>query len=255
MGLFKYYSPKNYNFDAFCKNQIFFSKPSNLNDPFDTSDLLVKPYEKFCSKVDLNKNNLFESFGVCCFTKSEKANNRHLWSLYADSYRGYALEFDEAKFDSKYYRPLHLMEVKYGERPFNLNDFSNSFISEDGKDYTVSSCIEAYTSCMRDYMPLERLFQHLLLYKDSSIWEVENEYRMIMGKIKPSHWEIIQLDTGYLLTLSSPDTVKSITVGQFMPDDNKRKLQTCADHKNIPIYEAIPCVENNMWGVKIIKLK
>ena len=234
---------------AFCKNQIFFSKPSNLNDPFDTSDLLIRPYRKFCDAVNLtNPNPLFESFGVCCFTKSEKADNRHLWSLYANSYRGYALEFNEESFDDFYYMPCHFLPVKYSNRPFNLNSFTRKFIDEHGKEHSIKDCISEYNN--GDKMSLERLFVYLLHYKDSSVWENEMEYRMIIGTQKPIKCKIQNLSNGFLMTLLS-NAIKSITVGFNMSKENKCMLKNCAEHKDIPIYEATPCIIKNKWAVEI----
>ena len=254
MGIFKYYSPQNYNFIAFCKNQIFFSRPSNLNDPFDTSDLLIRPYRKFCDAVGLdNPRPLFEKLGVCCFTKADKADNGHFWSLYANSYKGYALEFNEDKFNDRGYAPLHIHKVTYSKMPFNLNNFSNSFVSEDGIDYTISSCIRDYRN--GNSMSLERLFQYILLYKDSTIWKAEDEYRMIIGSIRPPNWELQELKNGYLFTLLSANTIKSVTIGHYMEKCDKQMLKNCAEHKGIPIYEAIPCIERNKWTVKIVEFK
>ena len=250
MGIFKYYSPQDYNFMAFCKNQIFFSRPSNLNDPFDTSDLLIRPYKKFCKEVNLtNPNPLFESFGVCCFTKSEKADNRHLWSLYANSYKGYALEFNEKSFDNIYYMPCHFLPVKYSSRPLNLNSLTAKFVDEHGNEHTIKECIDEHIK-KGDEMPLERLFMHLLHYKDSTIWQNESEYRMIMGRTKPIKCRIQELSNGFLMTLL-PDAIKSITIGFNMSGDNKQMLKNCAKHKGIPVYEAVPCIEKNKWAVKI----
>lgn len=254
MGIFKYYSPQDYNFMAFCKNQIFFSRPSNLNDPFDTSDLLIRPYMKFCDAVGLdNPRPLFEKLGVCCFTKADKADNGHFWSLYANSYKGYALEFDEEKFNDKGYAPLHLHKVTYSKIPFNLNNFSNSFVSEDNRDYTIFFCIEEYLN--GNPMPLERLFQYLLLYKDSAIWKAENEYRMIIGSIRPPNWELQEFKNGYLFTLLSANIIKSVTVGHYMEKCDKQMLMNCTEHKGIPIYEAVPCINKNKWAVKILEFK
>lgn len=250
MGIFKYYSPQDYNFMAFCKNQIFFSRPSNLNDPFDTSDLLIRPYKKFCEEVNLtNLNPLFESFGVCCFTKSEKADNRHLWALYANSYKGYALEFNEDSLNDSYYAPCHLLQVKYSNKPFNLNSENATFVDEHGKEHTIKECIDEYIN-KGDEIPLERLFTYLLHYKDLTIWQNESEYRIVMGKNKPVKCKIQELTNGFLMTVL-PDAIKSITVGYNMSMDNKQMLKNCAKHKGIPIYEATPCIEKKKWAVRI----
>ena len=99
-------------------------------------------------------------------------------------------------------------------------------------------------------MLLERLFMHLLHYKDSTIWQNESEYRMVIGKNKPVKCKIQELSNGFLMTML-PNAIKSITVGHNMSLDNKQMLKNCARHKDIPIYEATPCIEKKKWSVRI----
>lgn len=92
--IYKYYPCNKYSFNVLKDNQLFFSHPSNFNDPFDSSGLLVKPYKKFCDSIGLEHiDEIFEKQGICCFTKSDKPDNKHFWSLYAGNYSGFALEF------------------------------------------------------------------------------------------------------------------------------------------------------------------
>ena len=51
------------------------------------------------------------------------------------------------------------------------------------------------------------------------------------------------------------NTIKSVTVGHYMEKCDKQMLKNCSEHKDIPIYEAIPCIEKNKWTVKISEFK
>ena len=252
MGIFKYYSPQDYNFMAFCKNQIFFSRPSNLNDPFDTTKLIVNSYKKFCKDIcwSNEKEEQLDKHGICSFSEGKLADNRHLWSLYAANYTGYALEFDfeilSETLARTYATPIYLQKVHYDSKPFNLDNYSNSF-SINGQSFTIDKIIRNLKN--GDRQGGERLFQYLHLYKDKYIWENEKEWRMIIGNLNKSSY-LHSLNNGFLLDLL-PNTIKAIIVGQFMNDDNKRMMKNCAVHRGIPIYEAIPCIERNRWTVKI----
>lgn len=248
MRIFKYYSPQDYNFVAFCKNQIFFSRPSNLNDPFDTTKLIVSSYKKFCKDIqwsETGEKNL-DKHGICSFSEGKRADNRHLWSLYAANYTGYALEFDfeilSETLPSVYRTPIYLQKVHYANRPFNLNNYRNSF-SIKGETFTVQDAISG------DIKGEDRLFHYLHLYKDKSIWQNEKEWRMIIGNLNENQ-HLHNIGKGYLLDLP-PTTIKAIIVGQYMTDDNKQMMKNCAIHKGIPIYEAIPCIVKNKWTVEI----
>ena len=74
--IYKYYSYSDYSLDVLQNNQLFFSFPSNFNDPFDSSGLLVKPYKKFCDSIGITSiDEIFEKQGICCFTKSIKPDH------------------------------------------------------------------------------------------------------------------------------------------------------------------------------------
>lgn len=58
MSLFKYYSPKKYNFAAIAQHQLFFCRPSGLNDPYDTTVVNINAFPGFCKKLNI-KDRMF----------------------------------------------------------------------------------------------------------------------------------------------------------------------------------------------------
>lgn len=249
--IYKYYPCNQYSLNVLKDNQLFFSHPSNFNDPFDSSfDLLVKPYKKFCEALNGIKKitDVFERQGICCFTKSSKPDNKHFWSLYAGNYAGFALEFDENELNNNYL-PLHLDRVNYFDNPINLDDFEMTF-GFDYMDinYTVRDSIEKYPY---DPMPLDRLFQYLILCKEKSIWQNENEYRMVIGNSAMSSKMVQHTEKGYLLNLQL-NSIKSITFGYKMKD--RVEYIEIAKAKDIPMYEATPNIVTStitQWGITI----
>ena len=251
----KYYSYNVYSLDVLRNNQLFFSHPSNFNDPFDSSfNLLVKPYKKFCDALHGIKNmsNAFEKQGIGCFTKANKPDNKHFWSLYAGNYSGFALEFDEDELNNLY-PPLHLSRVNYFNEPMNLDNFETTFgFDYIDETYTVRKCIDTYPY---DLMPLDRLFQYLFLYKDKSIWQNEVEYRMVIGEIVREHYQdrIIPNSHGYLLNLPQ-GAIKSITFGYKISDTHKSEILEILKGKEIPVYIATPDIITTTtfhWGITI----
>lgn len=255
MKIYKYYAPKDYNFDAFRRNQVFFSKPANFNDPFDTSALQIEPYKRFCKEIGWNSQlaQRVAEHGICCFTKSEKANNKHFWSHYADNYQGYVLEFDNEKISDVHRNTIfyglctaiYLQQVEYKDIPFDLDDFNLQFtFGEHDKKYTIGQCLPS--------ADLDRLFQYLHLYKEKHLWGIENEWRMIIGENKPQK-NMTVLSNGYLLDLPQ-GMIKSITIGYKMSHCDRCMLITCAKCKGIPIFEARPNIINNRWDVEINRI-
>lgn len=115
-------------------------------------------------------------------------------------------------------------------------------------NYTVRDSIEKYPY---DLMPLDRLFQYLFLCKDKSIWQNENEYRMVIGNTAKSSNMVQHTENGYLLNLQL-NSIKSITFGYKMKD--RTELMAIAKAKNIPMYEATPNIVTStitQWGVTI----
>ena len=254
--IYKYYSYSDYSLDVLQNNQLFFSFPSNFNDPFDSSALLVKPYKKFCDSIGITSiDEIFEKQGVCCFTKSIKPDNKHFWSLYAGNYTGFALEFDEDELNSKYWT-LHLEKVHYFDNPMNLDDFKNTFsTNQSDRTYTIEECIKEFTNSTEyNPEPLDRLFQYLHLYKEKNVWGNENEYRMIIGNssrnpANPISQKIHLKDEGYLLDLC-PNAIKSIILGYKMSPENKKRIYKIIKDTGITIYEATPDIVSQ-WAITI----
>lgn len=252
--IYKYYSCDEYSFNVLKDNQLFFSHPSNFNDPFDSSELLVKPYKKFCDSVGLvHIDEIFEKQGICCFTKSIKPDNKHFWSLYAGNYSGFALEFDEYELNSKYL-PLHLEKVHYFDNPMNLDNMKSSFsTNQSDRIYTIEKCIEEFANpVVCNPEPLDRLFQYLHLYKEKKVWGNEDEYRMIIGNSSRStaiNQKIHPQEKGDLLDLC-PNAIKSITLGYKMSPDNRKKIHSITHDKGIQMYEATPDIVSQ-WTITI----
>lgn len=252
--IYKYYSFTDYSLDVLRNNQLFFSHPSNFNDPFDSSGLLVKPYKKFCDNIGLEHiDEIFEKQGICCFTKSDKPDNKHFWSLYAGNYSGFALEFDEDELNSKY-APLHLEKVHYFDNPMNLDNMKSSFsTNQSDRIYTIEKCIEEFTNPIEcNPEPLDRLFQYLHLYKEKNVWGNENEYRMIIGncsRCTAINQKIHPQEKGDLLDLC-PNAIKSITLGYKISPENRKQILKIVYDKGIQIYEATPDIVSQ-WTVTI----
>lgn len=247
-NVYKYYSFKNYNLDAFKTNQLYLSRPSFLNDPFDSSKRLIESYPRFCKNIGWN-NELAEQLdkhGICSFSEGELPDNRHLWFLYADACKGYVLEFDryilEDRLAQQYSLPIYLQKVDYGYKPLNLDDSTFKFRVNDG-EYLIKDCIEG------DRYALDRLFQYLHLYKDYSVWHLENESRLILGNLNDSPY-VKSMENGYLLDLPA-NTIKSLTIGSLMDEDNMQYLVGLADTKGVPVFVANPEIMDGEWKISI----
>lgn len=134
MSLYKY-NPENSNtLDALRKSQLYFSDPSNFNDPFDAKPELIEVdfqsdddvrsiiqrlQDKFDDNLKRDVQNMdisnlktllkqkydsllksqFNDIGVCCFSKT--LTNNVMWYYYAQEHQGFALEFDPVITEGK----------------------------------------------------------------------------------------------------------------------------------------------------------
>lgn len=264
MRLFKYYSPKKYNFSAIAQQKLFFSHPSNLNDPYDTTILNIKAYHDFCQCLQIDEKTLkanLNKHAICCFSKGEKANNRHLWAFYASNYEGFAVEYDEELIGNSAQiiaLPLQLFDVDYREKPLDLDSDDTFIIKEaiptegESQRYSVDQCVNGYMQ--GDSILLDRLFTELHLQKETKIWKEENECRLIIGniisnKIGRRYFQRIG-NKGVMYKLPAP-AIKSITIGYRTSPKNKRRITKIASKLGVQLFQATPCTESGCWIVKI----
>ena len=176
--LYKYQPYTTWSLDNLKDRRLWFSKPSEFNDPFDCaidldiaemsedewrivyekkvpSDLkylnngapneLVKENFLLAIRNLLNeqKEKMLNNKGVACF--AERVDNLLLWSHYADKHRGFCLEFDTE------YEPFRLSSkifpVKYSDKTPIFNPFGILF-DKDSKQFIkairTKSCHWAY---------------------------------------------------------------------------------------------------------------
>ena len=245
MHLYKYYPPRKHNFKAVAQNKLFFCYPSGLNDPNDTSITNIQAFPQFCQRLNVDNQRLEEFLdrhAICCFSKGNKADNRHLWAFYASNYEGFVVEYDEnvlKNLSDVIVGPLPLLNVVYREKPLNLDadetfTIVETFDAGQNEQYSINQCIEAYQK--GDYRPLEDLFKELHLQKDCSIWKIENECRLIVGNVilsnlNGAYRKYFRKVCGSGLLFTMPEkAIKSITVGYRASDKNKRRLKKM--HRN-----------------------
>ncbi|MDN3431460.1 MULTISPECIES: DUF2971 domain-containing protein [unclassified Pseudoalteromonas] len=103
--LFRYYSPSSEHYlSTFTKKELYFSHPSDFNDPFDCQIEYERALEDALTENELNDHYSLESLknklddalkkiGVCCFCRAKK--NQLMWSHYAASHKGICIGFNK----------------------------------------------------------------------------------------------------------------------------------------------------------------
>lgn len=227
--VYKYYSPACYNFCAIREKYFFFSKVAKLNDPFDTSyslinsSKLINDMERM-GRISPNAGSTIKEYGTCSFSK--RGNNKTLWALYAQSYEGFVIGFDENTFESmntELSARVLYQEVQYVDEMIDCNNPDASFRLKnwDGEieTFQIKDCYS------NDPKKLDALFIYLAFVKERKIWENEEEYRMFIANdfLNRDIKGVMKTENGYRLPMPK-NAMKSIIMGHNMNPDNKAEL-------------------------------
>lgn len=231
----KYYAPNDNSLCALMSEFFWCSKRKFLNDPFDTHGEIINRFPIF--KAELRRKGLnvdryptiLDEFGICCFSKDKF--NKHLWAMYADSYRGWVLEFDDIDFADKLYN-LNLCKFIYEDVEYlnvwpNLDDF-NTIIQSKKTHLPIYEIL-------KNELKTETLFEYLLLVKEKSTWKVEQEKRLILGKGFSSKYKN-EVSNGYKLNWPN-GILKNIIVGHNIMPVYLETMKQIAKCKNATLYQ------------------
>lgn len=266
MHYFKYYSVNKLTLQTLRNNRIFFASPSLLNDSFDTSTKIIEAYPIFCKEIgwsDYGAKNL-DKHGIFSMAGGEKPNNRHLWSLYAGNFTGFVIEFrnDILELFAKHHG-LCISAVQYVNAPLNLDNKNSTYSipeRDEGHNYSILDCwrntetiinVSGDESVIARDKALDRLFEYLHLQKDASIWQIEQEARIIIGNNIPKQAKSIK--KGYYMTLPQ-GCISRIYIGRYMKNAYKKRLKKIADRLMIEMFEAEPKIIKGTWDVEITKM-
>ncbi len=238
-SLFKYFSSKKQNIHAVINNQIWLACPTTFNDPYDChchidqSDLVTfnKFYGHFC-KGDLINEILSVANGVEVFNRilancvkktlkvaclTDRADSFLMWAHYAESHKGFCVEYETSNLLENEYIKNSLLPVYYSDK---VTDFTN-YNFEFNDDKKSSS----YFWRMALTKPLE--FQY------------ENEWRLITQN----------KGAGLFNGMAKP---KAIYLGSKMDDFSKQCLITYANENNIEIHSTQ--IKSSNYKLEMVRL-
>ena len=242
--MYKYYAPKGFNLEALEDECFWCSKRYKLNDEYDTYGEIILKYSKLVEALEskgLNTKDyakILDSFGICSFTST--VINDYFWKEYSINYSGWALEFDDSKFDDDFMNKnngLLLQNVYYQDDWPDLDNFDTYIPLENNLSTPIRGLLQNEKNA-------EKLFLFLLLLKNKKKWGIEDETRILIGK----NHEFISEDRldsgvdengekrlGYKLDWP-PKVLKRIILGSNISEENQKKLIEISKKKNVPIF-------------------
>lgn len=220
-NLFKFRKFDKGSIELLVNRQLWFAKPSSLNDPFEGessfSEVLEAvwdhypfPEEQQVKYKELIENQL-QNTGICSFSKTRK--NQLMWAHYADEHKGICIGFNE-----RLLRPegsnIHPIDVTYQA------DYPFAGIIDRFKYFEQFPRVNNNTSIAGD------IFFSVLGTKYSH-WKYEKERRLVFQKSQ---------------AIEFPEkAVNSIAFGLRMKERDKltlRKLLSGSEWSHVKWYQA-----------------
>ncbi len=192
------------SFDNLFNSKIYLSSPKNFNDPYDSKPLFnpteVQKTKTQIPVIKIQKILLdfMNNYRIACFTQNDYTDIL-MWSHYADSHKGFCLEFaPEKELFNNYFAFIH--PVIYSSKIYDLTTTLCTFFKTNHAnemDFIISS-----------------------LYKAIQ-WEYENEWRIILPLQDKKEVKFIDIDkpTAIYLGLNIKNTCQQALV-KFAEDEN-----------------------------------
>lgn len=247
MLIYKYYAPNDYNFDALEQQYFFFNKAQFANDPFDCNPKLLeflKPKSPYLN--NLSSYDAFNQFGICCFSLAN--DNKHLWSLYAHSYKGFCVGFEcdtFEKFFSEDISQIPLVFATYIDRledivedksKYTKYDYAESDVNNRKK--TINVDVNEVCKLQPSHREWDDLMCLLLSIKEREIWDVEEEVRLIFHSFAIANRHRLTKKGykyeafGYKVPMPK-DCIKEIIIGHNIEQEHIIRLNKIGDNMNL----------------------
>lgn len=220
--LFRYSSPSSKFFlNELTKRELYFSHPSDFNDPFDCQMEYKRALEEALEQANLKEyfsskklsellEHTLNNVGVCCFSRAKK--NQLMWSHYAEKHTGICLGFNR--------------EVL--RRDLSINLIKNVvYQASHPLDTMIGQFQILAMGDVPDIKTLLNTFIYPLLITKYSYWKYERETRFITKN--------------YGTQSISNKAIQSLTLGLKISNDIKGKvfrLLQQPDWSHVKVYQA-----------------
>ena len=241
MSLYKYRAIDKNSLKYLISNEVYFSKTSSFNDPFDgqilpsslLEDLNNMGIDVSSSPLDRHDGFLADrlnGFGVFCL--SGKNDDILMWSHYADSHKGICFGFKEP-FERYIPNedPIYCRDIEYIDRHPYI-DIYNDF--NGGREYHSDDDFDNHCKMASDLLDAS-------LTKKHKSWEYEEEIRIIS-------------EVGSRPMSFYPEALESVVLGMNISMGDTQVIKELLEHKkwsHVNLYKAQPSTAE--LGVDIVR--
>lgn len=215
-------------------------------------NLLRNDYDSFVEqmKLEIQKQEAWSRSNkrtkIGCFT--EKVNSKFMWDLYADGYKGFALEYDFRKW---YTLHVNLYPIIYSSQMLDATDMIDRICITDYVDSiqpedAYKNAFEEFRAQLHQLFPIDLIYYiKAYLYKDKADYSHEREWRMLR----------IDSETGQdYINIPDMGTLKAIYYGLHMEPRYKAHLKAIAKAKGIKEYDVVLDKNSRKYSLKVVPL-
>ncbi len=239
--LYKYNPPEYYPFRNYENDEVHLSPNGNLNDVYEGLPAFNK--NENSTKIESYSTTALMS----CFSETNKSVL--MWAHYADSSKGFCVEYDLKRLSRNEIISLGIYPVLYDEHrlihrdlkslKYSLTNLEQSI--QNGEEYDDGELLD-------DLIPL-------MLYKGND-WQYEKEWRIISTKLK-LYQDYETNTSGINIPLKC---VSAVYLGYRMEQTQKNHIVEITQRKNlaganISVYEAILSCDTYQFDFIKVNLK
>ena len=171
-----------------------------------------------------------------------------MWDLYADGYKGFALEYDFRKW---YTLHVNLYPIIYSSQMLDATDMIDRICITDYVDSiqpedAYKNAFEEFRAQLHQLFPIDLIYYiKAYLYKDKADYSHEREWRMLR----------IDSETGQdYINIPDMGTLKAIYYGLHMEPRYKAHLKAIAKAKGIKEYDVVLDKNSRKYSLKVVPL-
>lgn len=227
LHFYKFLSPTPMAFDNFERDYLSFCNPRYFNDIYEG---MIR--QKGSPKAKMEPKRLetiiqkaCDSVAITCLT--ETWNNMLMYSHYADSFKGFCLEYSMQKMIEHLPESMYFFPVIYQNRPSSLAEMEKmeNILSEMEKKIKSTSTINL--SSISEADDLVSYFIH-----KNGNWKYEREWRFIIPKSKFGEFFPSQRIGKKYHQLVNFDCISAVYLGARASEETKNELIAIVEEKN-----------------------
>lgn len=197
--LYKYRTITDYNMDLIENSTLYLTDAESFNDPFDPPFRVNEEYRKYMKIL---------APMVVIGSLSNINNSILMWSHYADSHKGFCIEYDITEFKRKLPKYTTIRKVRYSEtlsissgKPMDTDEYFHSILDMYAfkhKDWEYEEEYRIFSHQESDFLslPISRIYlgKDIIQENESKIRNICQNKKILVDKMHVNNNDIFKLE-------------------------------------------------------------